>query len=110
MIDSQPEALQLCFYTVSKSAPWARCFAVAGSAYKQGALVLQGTLLMDYGTDLGSGASVKGDPAGVRGKPGKGFGYGAGIRLATPVGPLRFECAWNKDGARRFHFGLGSHG
>ena len=80
------------------------------AAYKEGILLLQGTLLMDYGTDLGSGASVKGDPAGVRGKPGKGFGYGAGIRLATPVGPLRFECAWNKDGARRFHFGLGSHG
>lgn len=36
----------------------------------------QGTLFCDYGTDLNSGMSVTGDPAGARGKPGSGFGYG----------------------------------
>lgn len=70
----------------------------------------QGTLLADWGSDLGSGASVPGDPAGVRGKPGSGMGIGAGIRIESPVGPLRFEYALNRDGAKRFHIGLGSHG
>lgn len=37
----------------------------------------KGTLFCDYGTDLNSGMSVTGDPAGARGKPGSGFGYGA---------------------------------
>ena len=71
---------------------------------------MQGTLLFDYGTDLESGSSVPGDPAGVRGKPGSGFGYGAGIRIDSPVGPLRLEYAINRDGYRRFHLGIGSHG
>ena len=70
----------------------------------------QGTTFADYGTDLDSGASVKGDPAGVREKPGRGYGYGAGVRLDTPVGPLRLECALNDRGLRRFHLGIGSHG
>lgn len=39
----------------------------------------QGTLFCDYGTDLNSGMSVTGDPAGARGKPGSGFGYGEQI-------------------------------
>ncbi len=48
-----------------------------------------------------------GDPAGVRGKPGKGYGYGAGIRVDSPLGPLRLEYAFNDNHARRFHFGIG---
>ncbi len=32
---------------------------------------VHGTLFMDYGTDLDSGESVIGDPAGTRGKPGR---------------------------------------
>lgn len=43
--------------------------------------VAQGTLFCDYGTDMNSGMSVTGDPAGARGKPGSGFGYGAGMHL-----------------------------
>lgn len=64
----------------------------------------------DYGSDLDSGASVLGDPAGVRGKPGSGYGYGVGVRIDSPVGPLRLEYALNDRGARRFHLGIGSHG
>lgn len=48
-----------------------------------------------------------GDPAGVRGKPGKGYGFGAGIRVDSPLGPLRLEYAFNDNHARRFHFGIG---
>eukprot|EP00899_Mesostigma_viride_P019528 jgi/Mesvir1/27577/Mv07321-RA.2 len=86
-----------------------RTFAV-GSAELCVPLVnpVQGTLFMDYGTDLGSGCTVEGDPAGARGKPGKGYGYGAGIRLASPLGPLRLEYALNDQGVKRFHFGIGN--
>ena len=71
---------------------------------------MQGTLFFDYGTDLDSGQTVLGDPAGARGKPGSGYGYGAGIRVDSPVGPLRLEYAFNDKFVRRFHFGIGSHG
>lgn len=56
---------------------------------------VQGTIFADIGTDLNSGLTVVGDPAGVRNKPGKGYGYGAGVLLDTPLGPLRFEYAKN---------------
>lgn len=68
---------------------------------------IEGAVFADYGTDLGSGATVLGDPAGARGKPGTGYGYGAGIRFDSPLGPLRLEYAFNDKGIRRFHFGIG---
>ncbi|EFJ33009.1 hypothetical protein SELMODRAFT_84522 [Selaginella moellendorffii] len=68
---------------------------------------LEGAVFADYGTDLGSGHTVPGDPASVRGKPGSGYGYGAGIRVDSPLGPLRLEYALNDHRAKRFHFGIG---
>ena len=53
---------------------------------------------------------MQGDPAGARGKPGKGYGVGAGVRIDTPIGPLRLEYALNDQRQRRFHLGIGSHG
>ncbi len=53
--------------------------------------------------------NAAGDPAGARGKPGSGYGYGAGVRVDSPVGPLRLEYAFNEQGFRRFHLGIGSH-
>ena len=47
----------------------------------------QGVVFGDYGTDLNSGASVLGDPAGARGKPGRGFGYGRGHPRGHARGP-----------------------
>ncbi len=67
---------------------------------------LNGALFADYGTDLGSGSSVPGDPAGVRDKPGDGFGYGAGVRVQTPLGALRLDYGLS-DAGSRFHFGFG---
>ena len=72
------------------------------------ALPLGGTLFFDYGTDLDSGSKVIGKPGVARGKPGSGLGYGAGIRLDTPVGPLRLEYAWNQQRVGRFHVGVGN--
>ncbi|KAI4351321.1 hypothetical protein L6164_005696 [Bauhinia variegata] len=68
---------------------------------------VEGAIFADYGTDLGSGPTVPGDPAGARFKPGSGYGYGFGIRVDSPLGPLRLEYAFNDRKAKRFHFGVG---
>ncbi len=69
--------------------------------------ILGGALFLDYATDLGSGDSVPGNPAGVRGKPGSGFGYGAGVRIQSPLGPIRIDYGFNDEGDSRLHFGIG---
>lgn len=48
-----------------------------------------------------------GDPAGARLKPGSGYGYGFGVRVDSPLGPLRLEYAFNDKHNGRFHFGVG---
>ena len=68
---------------------------------------LGGVLFMDMGTDLGSGNAVPGAPGPSRGKPGSGFGYGAGVRVATPLGPLRIDYGFNDRGQGRIGFGFG---
>jgi outer membrane protein insertion porin family len=64
-------------------------------------------LFFDAGSDLGSGGAVPGAPGPSRGKPGGGFGYGAGVRVQTPLGPLRIDYGFNDDGNGRLHFGIG---
>ncbi|XVF47413.1 hypothetical protein PTKIN_Ptkin03bG0107200 [Pterospermum kingtungense] len=68
---------------------------------------VEGVIFADYGHDLWSGPTVPGDPAGARYKPGSGYGYGFGIRVDSPLGPLRLEYAFNDRLAKRFHFGVG---
>ncbi|XP_024984931.1 outer envelope protein 80, chloroplastic [Cynara cardunculus var. scolymus] len=68
---------------------------------------VEGAMFADYGTDLGSGSTVPGDPAGARLKPGSGYGYGVGMRVASPLGPLRLEYAFSDQGTGRFHFAVG---
>lgn len=69
--------------------------------------VVGGALFVDVASDLGSGSSVPGDPAGERGKPGSGFGYGVGLRVQSPLGPLRIDYGLNDDGDSRINFGFG---
>lgn len=69
--------------------------------------VLSGALFMDYASDLGTADDVPGNPAGVRGKPGDGFGYGAGVRIQSPLGPIRLDYGIADDGNSRIHFGIG---
>ena len=69
--------------------------------------IISGALFLDAATDFGSQGSVPGDPGGVRGKPGSGFGYGLGVRIQSPLGPIRVDFGINDQGKSRFHFGIG---
>ncbi len=69
--------------------------------------IVDGALFADFATDLGTGDDVIGNPAGVRGKPGSGFGYGVGVRVESPLGPIRIDYGFNDEGDSRIHFGVG---
>ncbi|WP_299484733.1 BamA/TamA family outer membrane protein [Acaryochloris sp. IP29b_bin.137] len=64
-------------------------------------------LFFDVGSNLGTQGNVPGRPGIVRGKPGVGFGYGVGLRVKTPIGPVRLDYGINDDGDNQFHFGFG---
>lgn len=87
-----------------------RSYVLASAEYRFPLPVLDslgGVLFADFATDLGSGDTVIGDPAGVRGKPGEGFGYGAGVRLNSPLGLIRADYGINNQGDTKVHFGIG---
>lgn len=69
--------------------------------------IISGALFLDAATDFGSQGSVPGDPGGARRKPGSGFGYGLGVRIQSPLGPIRIDYGINDDGDGRLHFGIG---
>ncbi len=69
--------------------------------------IIGGALFLDYASDLGTGDNVPGNPAGVRGKPGSGFGYGIGVRVQSPIGPIRVDYGFNDEGDSQLHFGIG---
>ena len=79
---------------------------VAVNAFRE-QLDVGGTLFIDYASDLGTGDNVPGEPAIVRDKPGEGFGYGVGLRTATPLGIVRLEFALNDDGDSEVIFQIG---
>lgn len=69
--------------------------------------IISGALFVDAASDLGSGKNVPGDPAGVRGKPGSGIGYGVGVRVQSPLGPIRIDFGLNDQGGNNIRFGFG---
>ncbi len=69
--------------------------------------IVGGEIFADYGSDLGTGNTVPGNPAGSRGKPGNGLGYGAGVRINTPIGPVRVDYVLNSRSENRVQFGIG---
>ncbi|AFZ31056.1 Beta-barrel assembly machine subunit BamA [Gloeocapsa sp. PCC 7428] len=69
--------------------------------------VVGGALFVDVASDLGTGENVPGNPAGQLDKPGSGFGYGIGLRVQSPLGPLRIDYGFNSEGENRLHFGIG---
>ncbi|MBW4669521.1 MAG: BamA/TamA family outer membrane protein [Cyanomargarita calcarea GSE-NOS-MK-12-04C] len=85
-----------------------RTYVLASAEYRFPILqALGGVLFADYASDLGSGDTVLGNPAGVRGKPGTGFGYGAGVRFDSPLGLIRADYGINDQGESQVHFGIG---
>jgi outer membrane protein insertion porin family len=85
-----------------------RSYVIASAEYRFPILqTLGGVFFADLGSDLGSGDTVPGNPAGVRNKPGIGFGYGAGVRFDSPLGLLRADYGINDQGESRLHFGIG---
>lgn len=69
--------------------------------------IISGALFVDFGSDLGTADDVPGRPAEIRDKPGTGFGYGLGVRVQSPLGPIRIDYGINDDGDGRIHFGIG---
>ena len=69
--------------------------------------VVGGALFFDYGTTLGTDSDVPGSPSNVRDLPGSGFGYGIGVRVQSPLGPIRVDYAINDDSDTEIQFGIG---
>lgn len=69
--------------------------------------IVGGALFFDYGTFLGSDDNVPGNPSVVRELPGSGYGYGLGVRVQSPLGPIRVDYAINDDGDSQIQFGIG---
>ncbi|MBN4006558.1 outer membrane protein assembly factor [Nostoc sp. LPT] len=85
-----------------------RSYVLASAEYRFPVLpIVGGVLFADFASDLGSGDTVLGDPAGVRDKPGYGFGYGAGVRLSSPLGLIRADYGINDQGESKVHLGIG---
>lgn len=69
--------------------------------------IVAGALFVDFGTDLGTADDVPGSPGEILDKPGTGIGYGAGVRVQSPLGQIRVDFAVNDQGDNRIHFGIG---
>ncbi|MBE9212498.1 BamA/TamA family outer membrane protein [Plectonema cf. radiosum LEGE 06105] len=65
--------------------------------------VLSGALFVDVGSDLGTTT----EPAELLSKNGTGVGYGLGLRVQSPLGPIRIDYGLNDDGDSRINFGIG---
>ena len=65
--------------------------------------VLSGALFVDVGSDLGTTT----EPAEILNKNGTGVGYGLGVRVQSPLGPIRIDYGLNDDGDSRINFGIG---
>ncbi len=69
--------------------------------------IVGGVLFLDAATNFGSDSAVIGNPSGRRGLPGSGAAVGFGVRVNTPLGPIRVDYGVNTDGGSRVHFGIG---
>ncbi|MEH2262381.1 BamA/TamA family outer membrane protein [Nostoc sp.] len=65
--------------------------------------VVSGALFFDIGSDLGSSTRS----SEVLNKNGTGYSYGLGLRVQSPLGPIRIDYGINGDGDNRINFGIG---
>ncbi len=72
-----------------------------------GSFLIGGALFVDAATTLGTQSTVQGNPGGIRGKPGSGIGFGGGLRIQSPIGPIRIDYGINNEGDGQVHFGIG---
>lgn len=132
--DDQPKpqvlAFNFQFGTVLEDLPPYEAFVIGGSnsvrGYNEGELgngrsyfqatieyrfpviaALGAAIFVDYGTTLKSQRSVRGLSGTIRGLPSDGYGYGLGVRIQSPVGPIRVDYGINNQGDSRLHFGIG---
>jgi len=85
-----------------------RSYVLASAEYRVPLFNPVGAVVFaDFASDLGSSETVPGEPGVVREKPGSGFGYGAGLRVNSPVGVIRADLGFNDQGDSRLQFGLG---
>ncbi|MBP0018985.1 MAG: BamA/TamA family outer membrane protein [Cyanobacteria bacterium SBLK] len=70
-------------------------------------LDLVGSIFVDYGSVLGTGDNILGQPGEVRQKPGDGFGYGIGLLTKTSIGLFRFELSFSDNGDSAIYFNIG---
>ncbi|KAE8727193.1 Outer membrane OMP85 family protein isoform 2 [Hibiscus syriacus] len=68
--------------------------------------MLEGSVFLDCGTDLGSGRLVPGNPALRQGKPGSGVGVGYGLRFKSPLGHFQVDYAINAFQQKTLYFGV----
>ena len=82
-----------------------RTYVLASAEYRFPVIqAIRGVVFADYASDLGTGVSTS---SGTNSKPGTGFGYGAGLRLNSPLGLLRADYGINDQGETKLHFGIG---
>ncbi|MEM7554022.1 MAG: BamA/TamA family outer membrane protein [Cyanobacteria bacterium P01_A01_bin.84] len=65
--------------------------------------IINAAVFADFGSDLGTETRA----AEVLDKNGTGFGYGIGVRVQSPLGPIRVDYGLNDDGESRINFGIG---
>ncbi|MEA5472023.1 BamA/TamA family outer membrane protein [Spirulina sp. 06S082] len=82
-------------------------FPVSSITLFQENLDLIGSIFVDYGSDLGTGNNVLGQPGEVRQKPGDGFGFGVGLLTKTSIGLFRFELSFSDNGDSAIYFNIG---
>ncbi|MBD2465180.1 BamA/TamA family outer membrane protein [Oscillatoria sp. FACHB-1407] len=78
-------------------------FPIFSFNFRDEEIPVGGTLFVDYANDLDSGEDVIGEPGEVRDKPGDGLGFGVGLRVRSPFGPIRAELGFGVDGDTVFY-------
>ncbi|GMH12193.1 hypothetical protein Nepgr_014034 [Nepenthes gracilis] len=70
--------------------------------------MLEGAVFVDFGTDLGSGRLVPGNPALRRGKPGTGMGVGYSIQVKSHWVNVQLNYAFNAYRQKTVYFQISS--